>query len=167
MLWKLGFVYSVPLLRSVRKYVWTPIIIFALLDHAQSTHRVAMADFWRTSHHDGKISPDWWGWRCKPVPFYCIYHHVESCSVGYAPDERADTLPLFNLYTYMYSVGSRTICRYPGMYGTRQQIPVYTKKKVLWGLYRCFENVQKNPCFHDIFLYFTKMSKGIFVSVQV
>jgi hypothetical protein len=23
----------------------------------QSTHRVAFADFWRTSHHDGKISP--------------------------------------------------------------------------------------------------------------
>jgi hypothetical protein len=37
-----------------------------------------------------------------------IYHHVEV--VVYAPDERADTLPLFHLYPYMYSVGSRTIC---------------------------------------------------------
>ncbi len=29
---------------------------------AQSTHRVATATFWRTFHHDGKISPAWWGW---------------------------------------------------------------------------------------------------------
>ncbi len=25
----------------------------------QSTHRVAMATFWRAFHHDGKISPAW------------------------------------------------------------------------------------------------------------
>jgi hypothetical protein len=25
----------------------------------QSTHRVAIADLWRTLHHDGKISPGW------------------------------------------------------------------------------------------------------------
>ncbi len=25
----------------------------------QSTHRVAIATFWRTFHHDGKISPAW------------------------------------------------------------------------------------------------------------
>ncbi len=25
----------------------------------QTTHRVAIADFWRTFHHDGKISPGW------------------------------------------------------------------------------------------------------------
>ncbi len=37
----------------------------------QSTHRVAIADFWRTSHHDGKISPGWWGWGmhgARPPP---------------------------------------------------------------------------------------------------
>ncbi len=27
----------------------------------QSTHRVEMADFWRSFHHGGKISPGWWG----------------------------------------------------------------------------------------------------------
>jgi hypothetical protein len=32
----------------------------------QSTHRVAIADFWRISHHDGKISPGWRGWGCTP-----------------------------------------------------------------------------------------------------
>ncbi len=26
---------------------------------SQSTHRVATAAFWRTFHHDGKISPGW------------------------------------------------------------------------------------------------------------
>ncbi len=26
-------------------------------------HRAAMASFWRTFHHDGKIRPGWWGWR--------------------------------------------------------------------------------------------------------
>ncbi len=25
-------------------------------------HIVAMSTFWRTFHHDGKISPAWWGW---------------------------------------------------------------------------------------------------------
>ena len=30
-----------------------------LLSTQQSTHRVAIADFWRTFHHDGKISPGW------------------------------------------------------------------------------------------------------------
>jgi hypothetical protein len=38
----------------------------------QSTHRVAIADFWRTFHHDGKISPSWWGWGCTPIPFHSI-----------------------------------------------------------------------------------------------
>ncbi len=31
----------------------------------QSTHREAMAAFWRTlPRHDGKIRPGWWGWGC-------------------------------------------------------------------------------------------------------
>ncbi len=42
----------------------------------QRTHRgVAMSTFWRTFHHDGKISPAWWGWGCTPSPFHTIYHH--------------------------------------------------------------------------------------------
>ncbi len=39
----------------------------------QSAHRVAIADFWRTTfQHDGKISPGWWGWGwgCTPTPFH-------------------------------------------------------------------------------------------------
>ncbi len=48
----------------------------------QSTHRVAIADFWRTFHHDGKISPGWWGWGVHAHPLSAYwYHHVQSCSV--------------------------------------------------------------------------------------
>ncbi len=38
----------------------------------QSTQRVATAAFWRTFHHDGKISPGWWGWGvlAHPLPLY-------------------------------------------------------------------------------------------------
>jgi hypothetical protein len=31
-------------------------------------YRVARAIFWRTFHHDGKISPAWWGWRVQALP---------------------------------------------------------------------------------------------------
>jgi hypothetical protein len=73
----------------------------------QSTHRVAMADFWRTFHHYGKISPGCWGWGgggCTPNPFHSIYHLEQRCSVRsswagrYTP--RISSLP------YMYSVVS-------------------------------------------------------------
>jgi hypothetical protein len=39
----------------------------------ESTHRVAMATFWRTFRHDGKISPSWWGWggvHALPLSLY-------------------------------------------------------------------------------------------------
>jgi hypothetical protein len=64
----------------------------------QSTHRVAIADFWRTSHHDGKISPGWCRCRkgcrkgCTPTPFKPIT--ITYKVAVNAPAERADTLPL-------------------------------------------------------------------------
>ncbi len=79
---------------------------------SQSTHRMAMATFWRTFHHDGKISPGWWGWGVHaPTPFHYIYHHVQSCGVQYVPADRVDTLPLLILYPYMYSVDVISISR--------------------------------------------------------
>jgi hypothetical protein len=51
----------------------------------QSTHRVAIADFWRTSHHDGNLSPG---------PFQPIT--ITNKVALYAP---AETLPLFHLYS--------------------------------------------------------------------
>ncbi len=78
----------------------------------QSTQRVAIADFWRTSHHDGEISSCWWGWGgggARPSPS-AYFNHVRSCSVR-SPAEMAgaDTLPLFHLYPYMQSCGSAFI----------------------------------------------------------
>ncbi len=63
----------------------------------QTTEYTGKATFWRTFHYDGKISPD-----CPPTLFHYIYHtyKVEE----YAPAERADTLPPFLLYPYVYSV---------------------------------------------------------------
>jgi hypothetical protein len=42
------------------------------------------------------------GEGCTPSPFHSIYHHEQGCVC--APAERADVLPLFLLYPYMYSV---------------------------------------------------------------
>jgi hypothetical protein len=50
--------------------------------YPQSSHRVAIAPFWCTFHHDGKINPAWWGGGgCKPTPFHYINHRVQSCGV--------------------------------------------------------------------------------------
>ncbi len=56
-----------------------------------------MADFWRTFHHDGKIIPG----CARPSPTtFTIAYEVDV----YYPAEWADTLTLFHLYQYMYSV---------------------------------------------------------------
>ncbi len=53
----------------------------------QSTHRVAIATFWRTFHHDGKISPALsGGGGCKLSPFHSTNHHASKVVV-YAPAE--------------------------------------------------------------------------------
>ncbi len=67
----------------------------------QSKHRVAIAAFWRTFHHDGKIRPGWREWRVHahpPPPLFTITYKV----AGYDPAERTDTLPVCHL---PYSVG--------------------------------------------------------------
>jgi hypothetical protein len=71
--------------------------------------RVAIATFWRTFHHDGKISPVWCVVRvggASPPPF--TISTVTYKVAVYTPAERADTLPLFLLYPYMYSALVRT-----------------------------------------------------------
>jgi hypothetical protein len=62
----------------------------------KSTHRVAMAVFWRTFHDDGKISPGCleWGVHAHPLPLYLPSRTV------YAPPEREDSLsPIFFIST--------------------------------------------------------------------
>ncbi len=69
-----------------------------LMWHLHRTHRVAIADFWRTS-------PSWWknqpwlvraGGGCTPTPFH-PFTMTYKVAV-YAPAERVDTLSLFHLY---------------------------------------------------------------------
>ncbi len=61
-----------------------------------------MATFRRKFHPYGKISPAGEGGGCTPTPFL---HYLPSHKVVvYTPAERVDTLPLFLLYPYMYSV---------------------------------------------------------------
>jgi hypothetical protein len=75
----------------------------------QSTHRVVIANFWRTSHHDGKISPGWWEWGVHAHPLSTYDHHVRSCSV-YAPAERQIHSLYFTISSlpFKYSVYSST-----------------------------------------------------------
>jgi hypothetical protein len=74
---------------------------------SQRTHRVAMATFWRTFHHDGKIIPatgEGWGEGASPSPF--TISTITYKVAVHAPAERAETLPLFLLYPCMYSLAS-------------------------------------------------------------
>jgi hypothetical protein len=67
--------------------------------------RLAMATFWRTFYHDGKVSPAWQGWGggARPPPF--TTSAITNKVVMYAPAKWADAFPLFLLYHHMYSVG--------------------------------------------------------------
>ncbi len=68
-------------------------------DYRVHTHRVAMTAFWRPFYHAGKFSPGWWGWGCMPTPIslYCIYHHIQSCSVRWE-GRYMYTLLVFHLF---------------------------------------------------------------------
>ncbi len=44
------------------------------------------------------------GGECTPTFFHYIYQHVQSCGVRSSWEGRSDTLPLFILYPYMYSM---------------------------------------------------------------
>ncbi len=68
-------------------------------------NRVAMPSFWRIFHHDGKISPAWWGWgvhalrpphftistACPPIT-YKVVVYAPSWEGKYTPS--ISTLPL-------------------------------------------------------------------------
>ncbi len=124
-------------LGRVRK-IWAVWLLHLPPWAAQSTHRVAMATFWRTFHQEGKISPAWWGEVARPLPF--TISTITSKVVVYSAWEGrynlpistlplyvlcgADALPLFPLYPYMYSVGQ---IHSPCFYST----PICT----LWGRY--------------------------------
>ncbi len=67
-------------------------------------HRVAMADFCCSFHHDGKSAlagvVGGGGGGCTPTPpFHSIYHYVQSCSVRSA--EYRHTHPISSLPLYV------------------------------------------------------------------
>ncbi len=51
-----------------------------------------------------KLAQDGEGGRCLPTFFHYTVYNITYKVMVYAPTERADTLPLFLLYPYMYSV---------------------------------------------------------------
>jgi hypothetical protein len=66
-------------------------------------HKVATATFWSTLHHDKKkYVQAGEGAGALPPPF--LVSTITYKVVMYTPAERADSLPLFLLYPYMYSV---------------------------------------------------------------
>ncbi len=70
---------------------------FSRMFDPQSTHRVVIANFLRTSHYDGKISPGWWG--CTPTPLSAYwYHHIQSCR--YTPSISSLYPGLYVLYGF-------------------------------------------------------------------
>jgi hypothetical protein len=48
----------------------------------ESTHRVAFADFWRTSHSWWKISPGWWGLGVRP-PLFAVWKLKKALCRGF------------------------------------------------------------------------------------
>ena len=89
--------------------------------NTQSTHRLAIAEFWRTSHHNGKISPGWYGWGVHAHPLSAYY--VPSLKVAVnAPAEWEDTLTLFHLCT---------LCVNTQQHSKFEKCTLKTKQKVL------------------------------------
>jgi len=44
------------------------LVLCLLVCAVHRVQRVAMTTFWRTFHHDGKISSAWWGWGVQALP---------------------------------------------------------------------------------------------------
>jgi hypothetical protein len=66
---------------------------------------VAISTLWRIIHHDGKIIPRLVRVRGARPPTFTLSTITREIVV-YALAERTDTLPLFLLYPYKYSVAS-------------------------------------------------------------
>ncbi len=81
------------LMRSILSLTGDP--AFSTDWQTHRVHRVAMANFWRTFHHDGKINPGWWGCGCMRIaqPFHYIYHLVPSRLFGPKWHYRLRSLP--------------------------------------------------------------------------
>ncbi len=70
---------------------------------AHRVHRVATDTFWRAFHHDGKISPGWYGcgMHAHPLSLYLPSGTELWCMLQLRGQIHS---PLFLFYPYMYSV---------------------------------------------------------------
>ncbi len=85
---------------------------------------VAMTTFWHTFHHDGKISPTWWGWGVHALP---LSLYLLSRVVVYTPAERADSTPISPLPLYV-------LCGADQQASTTGVYILYMSKEPKWGL---------------------------------
>ncbi len=85
------------------------------------THRVAIADFRRTSYSDGKISPRWWGWGVHAHPFQPITITYVQCMLllrGQINSLYFVSTPIFSLWLNNEHARKRKyskVCRSPPM----------------------------------------------------
>ncbi len=114
-------------------------------------HRVATVIFWRTFHHDGKISPGWCGeGGARPPAFTkCT---ITNKVVEYAPAERTDTLPVFLIYPYMYSVVFTTelVCYYVAVIYVKSNIimiTVFLISSPRRAKYTCIVDIKVKKCY--------------------
>ncbi len=89
-----------------RRNPWQRVWLFP-----QSTHRVAMADFCRTFHRDGKISPGWWEWGVARLPPFTLFTITYKVSVYRSTFQLRGQIhsSYFISTPYMYSVAIPSI----------------------------------------------------------
>ncbi len=72
----------------------------------RSNHRVAMTTLWHTFHHDGKISPVWWGRGVHSLPLSLYLLNKPSCVVRSSWEGRhtppISSLPLSPLWVQVW-----------------------------------------------------------------
>jgi len=116
-------------------------------------NRETMSTFWRTFHHEGKISENGEGGGAPPF----IYHHVQSCGVRSSWEVRY-TPPLTWLYAVWYWYLLRNLLYYvvdyllqTVHYFLNSQVCNYTSKCDLVSNLRTFVYLQSHSLvFHQV-----------------
>ncbi len=71
------------------------------------TECMAMANFWRTFHQQGKISPGWWGQGAQAAPLYYIYQNLPCLfQLRGQIHSPISPLPLYVLFALPYQLES-------------------------------------------------------------
>ncbi len=110
-------------------------------------HRVAPATFWRTFHHDGKIGPGWWGWGMHAHPL--SLNLPSRPKLWCTPQLRGQTLPLYLLYPYIYSVENTVSYMMQNKYKNVRsinrtgEVKCYMKRKYFYKDILCNSRVER------------------------